>query len=701
MRSRCCRDQNVRLKKALTYIFCICFFIYSAGLVSGYSEPHRGQASASLLKLEEDPLGDLDTFAGLSEADKKKWSQKDHVGVSAKIKALRELETSIVVEIKLVGFDGDGNFGITLREYEVLKYLGALKMDKHVHVLHGEEHELLVDSKISFDVTKASSQLTTKIASAIAGHLAATGTARPPPAAGQLAAVPYSVVDAVLEAQAGGRHEEDDHYTLFVLNLPKATEPYAYSYGDGRHDCLGTFHSGKDRYMWIDLTAGPVSYGPAVHGHGLVTNASFVQVSKAQPLGVLTAHLVTMAAHAVAHVASPAMYHYPIPFAKHAEVRLIVLRSGGDGEGRGQQGIDLASIEKELTSKIREQSILLPHQELSFATSHLSFSRCAFCAAAYSRSLRTHAGKTLDEGKGMQVQTYLDSEQLHHLLRSFWPEIKTAAEIQDAHSMELEATDSWRMIPIFLLDLDSIETILLDRTDQAVAYDDMVLAVRTKGPKYASEFTCNGEAVQLDPTDVTRPALAALLQTGWGITPPYMTWSKLHSRIEDDYRWAVGKTPFGPFSTSRELSLLVFDSARRNILYTLLNETLGDALHTLEAIKSYGGEDVVLHSRRARSDYTRRWNVLLHKLRRGSAALRGHDFAVGLFFLRSARHDSTALFDNVRGSASELHTTFSCFKESPTQWLWYLALLATAFGVIFLFLKRETVLGMKSKSKRF
>lgn len=39
--------------------------------------------------------------------------------------------------------------------------------------------------------------------------------------------------------------------------------------------CLGTVFAGSDRYVWIDLAAGPIDYGPALSGDGLLPPGEF------------------------------------------------------------------------------------------------------------------------------------------------------------------------------------------------------------------------------------------------------------------------------------------------------------------------------------------------------------------------------------------------------------------------------------------
>ncbi|CAI7809431.1 unnamed protein product, partial [Closterium sp. NIES-54] len=69
-------------------------------------------------------------------------------------------------------------------------------------------------------------------------------------------------------------------YAVYVLNPRVMPRRYAYSYGSrGDTVCPGTtFHD--ERYVWVDLTAGPVSYGPAWEGQGGVTPAAYLRAEQ-------------------------------------------------------------------------------------------------------------------------------------------------------------------------------------------------------------------------------------------------------------------------------------------------------------------------------------------------------------------------------------------------------------------------------------
>ncbi|CAI6009738.1 unnamed protein product [Closterium sp. NIES-65] len=203
---------------------------------------------------------------------------------------------------------------------------------------------------------------------------------------------------------------------------------------------------------------------------------------------------------------------------------------------------------------------------------------------------------------------------------------------------------------------------------QALAYDDMVLAVRSTAPPLPSHYMCEGEGVDMDPSNVTRPVLSAILHTAWGLAPTHEAWSAIHNASQHDYRWSSGMTPMGPFSRHLTLTTTMRDTALRNVVLSTLNSTISSMLHLLSALQRYGSEEAALKPGAVRQRFEQRWGVLRHKLQRAAAALSAVDMHLAGYYARSARHDMDALFELAGQSAQDMHTSFSCFQEAPVAW---------------------------------
>eukprot|EP00271_Cylindrocystis_brebissonii_P008195 TRINITY_DN22200_c0_g1_i1.p1 TRINITY_DN22200_c0_g1~~TRINITY_DN22200_c0_g1_i1.p1 ORF type:complete len:711 (+),score=101.73 TRINITY_DN22200_c0_g1_i1:274-2406(+) len=658
---------------------------------------HLDAAGLSLFHADVDPLGLIDSFAALSERDKKRWGHFEDAGTDAKTKSLAGLTTTVSIEIRLVGFDGEGNHGMSVKEGDLLKYTDALKFDDRVQVIHGDTHEVAVKTQVALHVTKAPQTLSM----AITGEVERALRKIPPSGGPGPAIIPHAGVEALVKSDAKSESFKRG-FVVYLMNPKKQSLPYLYSYDTVPGGCPGSlFAPTEGHYLWVDLTAGPVSYGPSGHGEGLVTNMSFPRVAsfaREQQHKVFMAHLVALVANAVQFLLSPAIYHHPVPFMAHTEVLLIhVHESAREGE---VAGVSLAAIKEAITGSTGGvQPLLLPGQTVLFKTHKLLMEKCPLCAAAYARALRGRSAKTLPTGQVLAVKEHLDSETMHHLLAEFWYDIKAAAGVEDApfFKEDVYSTKGGRVIPMFLFDMDTTEPVLLDGGEQAVAYDDMVVAVRTQAKTVRQPFQCHGEPVEADLRQVTRPLLAALLQTGWGVTPSHLTWSPQHNRTVEDYRWAVGATPFGAFSKGVTITAAERSAALRNVLLSRLNDTAANTLLTLQAIKAYGGEAVIFRSGRPRVEYSQRWNVLKHKLGRACEALSLLNYPRALYYVRSARHDELQFNILAKTAVLELHSSFSCYKDPPTQWLWYVSMLVVGAGVGWAWTNRDKILRVKHK----
>lgn len=139
--------------------------------------------------------------------------------------------------------------------------------------------------------------------------------------------VPYEVVDDLIKA-----HLETplSSYTIFLLNLkPQTQGKYAYVYsksGAFSHHtrCLGTLWAGKDRYVWVDLAAGPVEYGPATSGEGYVKGEMLPLASSygAGQENTFAADLASLVWSAARMLVAPAV-RIPVQFAEDLEVSYL------------------------------------------------------------------------------------------------------------------------------------------------------------------------------------------------------------------------------------------------------------------------------------------------------------------------------------------------------------------------------------------
>lgn len=145
--------------------------------------------------------------------------------------------------------------------------------------------------------------------------------------------VRYEVVDDIIRAQL---EDPLPSYTIFLLNLkPQTRGKYAYIYGDASDSnhqtrCLGTLWTGKKRYIWVDLAAGPVEYGPASSGEGYV-KGEMLPLASSYGLGrenAFAADLASLVWSAAQMLLAPSV-RIPVTFEENLEVKSKILLHKG------------------------------------------------------------------------------------------------------------------------------------------------------------------------------------------------------------------------------------------------------------------------------------------------------------------------------------------------------------------------------------
>ena len=677
--------------------------------------------------------------------------------LAQKIAALaKPMEQAVTVEVKLVGFDGDGYLGVTLGERDFAPYLEALRADVHAHVLRSagggggggddataDEHTMPIKTQFYFHVTKASRRLNGEIQSAVRG--AVTAASEADGGAGDLAVIPHDLTEDVVRADY---MKSSIAYTLYILNPDSPGRPYVYSYDSARYGgggkgssgggvgggmnvkggrgawaggsgCPGTLWVSKEHYAWVDLTAGPVSYGPRTSGEGLVWESlpRVTDVHRRRPAS-LVVPLVGLLRRACALLFSPPMDHGPVEHWDDTRVNVVRITDLPKGNADHSAPLGLDAIEEALRSAV------LPGQTVSVAEREVGVGGCSFCVAAMHRALKaaahvsaphpalsaattTATTATNDEdgvgvsggggggagggaggGVSGRYHEYLDVSELHYWMGAFRERISAETGIDlgapgtgETRKVAVGGGGGLskggnvngdgegrrvRAVPVFLFDLVRTEPLLLDRRHQAVAFPDMVLAVRTRSPAAAVDLQCDGKVALTEPADLHRPLLAGVLQSGWGVAPTHLSWGEPQNRSVADHLFSVGNTPFGHLAAAAGPSLAFpqADAVKRHVILSQVNKTIADAGKLLRAVEKMADGEALLPPE-DHEEYGGRWASLLFKQERALAAAAMHDYAKALHFALSARHDLAAASRLMSAAARKLDARLECFEDAP------------------------------------
>mmetsp|Transcript_30649 Transcript_30649/g.99669 ORF Transcript_30649/g.99669 Transcript_30649/m.99669 type:complete len:682 (+) Transcript_30649:61-2106(+) len=645
-----------RRRIALRALLALLLATASTGVASPLDRVGPGsknaRAEAGLNRMVEDPLGFRDSFAELSGAEQEVWAWMPAGTTEDKMKLISQpLNVSVAVELKLVGFE-EGSLR-WIKESQFEPYLEALKADVRTRTLDGLE--MPIHTSFYFEVSKSSKRLAEAISKAVSDSVEAA-SATPE---GEIVSIPHSVVDTLVRDEYT---KSELSYTIYVLAPQKPRRDYAYHFeAPGvRSRCDSTVFVGAERYVWIDLTAGPVSYGPYMRGEGLVTDTTLPRAPAGDDSDSAVLEIVGVVQRACRHLLSPSLAHPYVRTDPRVHVAVLRITDLPTSSPAGPSGVPADLMKQELSAALGAT-----HQELRVSVTQLSFGDCPLCTVAFSRARRSHSSqRALGSFHG-----HLDSTELHHWLRVFMGRI--------LHENHL-GPDT---VPVVLFDLATEELLLFDRTEQAVSFEDMVVAVRTMAGEVPGGFVCDGKRVLLAPHELQRPLIAGILRTVWAVPPEHLAWGEAQGAPLPDYLWSTSLTPFGPFGGSSALSFAQRDAVSRNVIFAALNHTVFFTRELVKTALEVGAEDGGVLDQAGLRTFTQRWNVLVHKLRHATHAVSVHDFPGALYYAVSATHDLDAMQDVLKEAMRDLRTELECFSD-PAFSLAGAAGAATALGAL-------------------
>ncbi|KAJ1484221.1 hypothetical protein T484DRAFT_1797744, partial [Baffinella frigidus] len=317
-------------------------------------------------------------------------------------------------------------------------------------------------------------------------------------------------------------------------------------------------------YAWLDLTAGPILYGPHTSGEGLVSEFSVPRLDNFRIDGQeaeyeagshhhsfvqeFLAEVVATIGKTCDLLIEPSLHHFPVSIVENLRLHLMHVTNkpdvpivenlrlhlvhvtnkpdvktqfadnngviGGMPKVKAWDAIKSAFGQKGAIIAMKGQNIIYNRTVvqmndckvgLAYAASlrsHTStMNDCKLCLAAYAASLRSHTST---------VHEYVDSKELHANLLTFLNKeelgfAQTLGIYGWIPSNRLDENDAFRKhwtIPVFVFDLEETSLILLDRFHQSVSFPEMVISLQTKSGPATVDFSCNDE-------------------TGWGVAPTH------------------------------------------------------------------------------------------------------------------------------------------------------------------------------------
>uniref|UniRef100_A0A803MES0 DUF7906 domain-containing protein n=1 Tax=Chenopodium quinoa TaxID=63459 RepID=A0A803MES0_CHEQI len=342
-------------------------------------------------------------------------------------------------------------------------------------------------------------------------------------------------------------------------------------------ECLTDTWIGKDRWAFIDLSAGPFTWGPAVGGQGVRTEESLPNVTKT--MGAVAEISEEEAEdrlqdaiqerfavfgdreHEAIDILLAEIDIYELFSFKHCKGRRVKLALCEELDERMQELTnELQSMEGEENDENRRtkavdalkrmeswnlfrdndvkvrnvkqlpvdlkaimdglSSLLLPSQKVMFSQHMLVLSDDPALAMAFSVSRRAAAVPMLFVNGTYRktVSNYLDSSILQHQLQRM-NDHNTLKGMHANSRLTLE-------VPIFwFIHGDSL---LVDKYYQAKALSDMLIVVQSETSSWDSHLQCNGHSIRWDLRRPVKAAIAAASEHLAGLLPHHLVYSHAH-----------------------------------------------------------------------------------------------------------------------------------------------------------------------------
>ncbi|CAM9413941.1 unnamed protein product, partial [Laminaria digitata] len=170
-----------------------------------------------------------------------------------------------------------------------------------------------------------------------------------------------------------------------------------------------------------------------------------------------------------------------------------------------------------------------------------------------------------------------------------------------------------RVVPLFVMNLDTEVSVLLDHSARSTAYPDMVVSVTgLDGTAADSMFGCGGQRVMIGDGAASsgaeerqdsdglsprgddgvrvdgefdagflRDTVASLAQIIWGAPPRSLSWDPVSDRLSTDFLWATGASLHTPLSSHSSLTFTERDAYPRTHVLRKVDAAVGAARDVL------------------------------------------------------------------------------------------------------------------------
>lgn len=601
-------------------------------------------------------------------------------------------QVPLEVNVVLIGFNGDGGYRYALDSHKLEEFL-RVSFPSHRPSCFETGEPLDIEHHVVFNAFPAGQPELLALEKAVKENMVSAGTARE---AGFGREVPLFEVEATMVEpvfqqlysyifdmdNAASSAEEMDRpvpNAIFIVNFDKVrmdprnntdfeslmyekisqlTEEdmkgqeggymYRYRYNGGGATQVWL---GSGRFLVIDLSAGPCTYGKIETEEGSVSPRTLprlqnMMISTGLAMPVLTDHithdifigqLASLISTTVEHVIAPDVRFETVDLATRLLIPIIVLQNHNRYNimDKGHNySINIGAIEAELKKMVHDG------QEVVLIGGTHSLHRHEKLAIAVSKAMRGHSlQETKNDGRfHVHTKTYLDGALLKEemersadvlaagLLEMADPSLSSKFFLRQNWMDDVDGTSDsvlkhkplWatydsrrgkkkktvvkkegdlyrtygtRVIPVFVLSLADVDPLLMMEDESLVwTSKDVVIVLEHQNEKIPLSYVSETERRHAFPSQAQRHILAGLASALGGLSAPYEKASHVHERPVVNWLWATGCHPFGPFSNTTQISQMLRDVALRNTIYARVDTALRKIRETSEAVQTFAAE---------------------------------------------------------------------------------------------------------------
>ncbi|KAL3505618.1 hypothetical protein ACH5RR_031000 [Cinchona calisaya] len=431
--------------------------------------------------------------------------------------------------------------------------------------------------------------------------------------------------------------------------MKKQEGDYIYRYRYNGGGAIQVWLS-SGRFVVIDLSAGPCTYGKIETEEGSVNSKTLPRIQKVLfPRGsglaseqsahdIFVGELGSLIATTVEHVISPDVRFETVDMTTRLLIPIIILQNHNRYnimEKGHNYSINMEAIEAEVKKMVHRG------QEVVIVGGIHALHHHEKLAIAVSKAMRGHSlQETKKDGRfHVHTKTYLDGAILKEemersadvlaagllevsdpslsskfFLRQNWvDESEGTSDSLLKHKPVWAAYGQWgkdkkwrkqmkkqgdlyrtygtRVIPVFVLSLADVDENLMMEDESLVwTNNEVIIVLQHQSEKIPLSYVSELERRHAIPSQAQRHILAGLASVVGGLSAPYEKASHVHERPIVNWLWAAGCHPFGPFSNTSGISQMLQDVALRNTIYARVDSALHRIRDTSEAVQAFASE---------------------------------------------------------------------------------------------------------------